>query len=97
MIRVVIGMGKDFAPASAESVGAAAAARLLTSGEKTATIVVQGPKDLSAEDDARAAYTTALALSSAVVAQTQQGAARIGFVGPTSASSDPRAMAAFTP
>ena len=54
---IVVGQGKtaDYNPGVAENVGAQAAARLLTSGEKAATVFVQLPKDANGADDAEAA------------------------------------------
>jgi leucyl aminopeptidase len=59
---LVVGLGKPsaFTPAAAESLGAAAVARLLTSGEKAVTLLVQLPKEATAEDDAKAAARAAL-------------------------------------
>src|SRR5262245_5542716 len=50
---IVVGEGKsaDYNPGVAENVGAQAAARLLTSGEKAATVFVQLPKDANSADD----------------------------------------------
>jgi len=54
---LVVGLGKpdDFGPSAAEDFGARAAARLLTSGEKAATFLVQTPKEASNVDEAEIA------------------------------------------
>jgi leucyl aminopeptidase len=59
---LVGGMGKpgDFNPGAAENLGAQAVGRLLTSGEKTATILIQLPKGATAEDDAHSAARAAM-------------------------------------
>ena len=59
---LVIGLGKpgDFNPGVAENLGAQAVARLLTSGEKTATVLLQLPKGATPEDDANYAARAAL-------------------------------------
>ncbi len=59
---LVVGLGKpgDFKPGAAETFGAQAIARLLTSGEKTVTLLLQLPKEATAEDDAQAAVRAAL-------------------------------------
>ena len=59
---LVAGMGKpgDFNAGAAEGLGAHAVARLLASGEKTATILIDLPKGTSAPDDADFAARVAL-------------------------------------
>jgi leucyl aminopeptidase len=50
---LIVGMGKadKFDGKAAESLGATAAARLLTSGEKTATLLLQAPRGASSADE----------------------------------------------
>ena len=59
---LVAGMGKpgEFNPGTAENLGAQAVARLLTSGEKQVTILIQLPKGATSEDDAQAAARMAI-------------------------------------
>jgi leucyl aminopeptidase len=59
---LIVGLGKpaDLNPGAAESLGAQAVARLLTSGEKTATILLQLPKSATPSDDANAAARAAM-------------------------------------
>jgi leucyl aminopeptidase len=65
---LIVGLGKadDFKAERAESLGSQAVARLLTSGEKTATLLLQIPKD-SAVDEA------------AALARVAQGASLRGY------------------
>lgn len=59
---LVVGLGKaeQFSAGVGEALGAAAVARLLTSGEKTATILLQSPKGTKPEADVAAAARVAL-------------------------------------
>jgi leucyl aminopeptidase len=58
---LVVGLGKadKFDGAAAESLGSTAVARLLTSGEKTATVILQAPKRASDVDEAEFAARVA--------------------------------------
>ncbi|MCE9523917.1 MAG: leucyl aminopeptidase [Alphaproteobacteria bacterium] len=59
---LVVGMGKpaDFNPGVAETVGAQTVARLLASGEKSVTILIQLPKGSAPDIDAEAAARVAM-------------------------------------
>ena len=58
---LIVGLGKadKFDGAAAESLGATAVARLLTSGEKTVTVVLQAPKRVSDDEEAEFAARVA--------------------------------------
>ena len=60
LLAVGLGKADSFSVAAAESLGSATVARLLTSGEKTATLILEAPKGITEDKAVEAAAQVAL-------------------------------------